>query len=340
MDLTRREKILGGLNLESLVGIEIGPLCRPIVTKQESNVIYVDHADATELRKKYASEPTVDVTQIVEVDAVWGQATLQEAIGGDTKVDYVVASHVIEHVPDLIGWLQEIGSVLRVNGEVKLAVPDKRYTFDYLRRESQFVDAVNAYLLRARIPSPFFLLDHFLNFRTIDHVEAWEGTLKLCYEPTYEIFRDAVHIAREAIEGRYCDAHCWVFTPASFAQLFALGCRLGLIEFSCEDFYDTERSEIEFFVNMRKCTDTSAMVESWRRMAGATQSTAYSTLESRRFEIDRLLSQISCAERREEELVKRLRDAQAQLLSIHRSRSWKLTRPVRVIVDALRRRRL
>lgn len=133
--LGRREKIIGGLNLKCMDGIEIGPLCRPVVTKEESRVIYVDHADADELRKKYAKQPTVDITQIVDIDAVWGGATLRQAVGHGFNVDYVVASHVIEHVPDLIGWLEELSSVLRDGGEVKLAVPDKRFTFDYLRRE-------------------------------------------------------------------------------------------------------------------------------------------------------------------------------------------------------------
>jgi 2-polyprenyl-3-methyl-5-hydroxy-6-metoxy-1,4-benzoquinol methylase len=45
--------------------------------------------------------------KLVEVDAIWGQNTLTEALKGQ-QVDYIVASHVIEHVPDLIHFLIQI----------------------------------------------------------------------------------------------------------------------------------------------------------------------------------------------------------------------------------------
>ncbi len=51
--------------------------------------------------------------------------------------DLLVASHVIEHVPDLITWLREIASVLKPTGQARLAIPDRRYTFDLLRVETQ-----------------------------------------------------------------------------------------------------------------------------------------------------------------------------------------------------------
>ncbi|WP_044156709.1 class I SAM-dependent methyltransferase, partial [Escherichia coli] len=49
------------------------------------------------------------------------------------EFDLIVASHVIEHVPDLIGWLKDAISVLKVGGTLALVVPDKRFTFDILR---------------------------------------------------------------------------------------------------------------------------------------------------------------------------------------------------------------
>ena len=51
------------------------------------------------LRLRYANDPHVDVTQIVEIDAVWGEKTILDALD-DKLVDYIIASHVIEHVPD------------------------------------------------------------------------------------------------------------------------------------------------------------------------------------------------------------------------------------------------
>ncbi|MEX3900116.1 methyltransferase domain-containing protein [Paraburkholderia sp. BR10954] len=49
------------------------------------------------------------------------------------KFDYVIASHVIEHVLDLVGWVHSLLAALKHAGRIVLAVPDRRYTFDYVR---------------------------------------------------------------------------------------------------------------------------------------------------------------------------------------------------------------
>src|SRR5215467_1601136 len=174
--MDRRKKILSELDLTTTIGIEIGPLCRPIVTKADGNILYVDHADTMSLRKKYADDPAVNTAEIVDIDAVWGKQTLQECLKGE-KVDYVIASHVIEHVPDMITWLDEIEAVLRPRGSLRLVVPDRRFTFDYLRRESRLCDIANAYLLKARTPLPIAILDFFISMRQVDLQAAWQGTL-------------------------------------------------------------------------------------------------------------------------------------------------------------------
>jgi SAM-dependent methyltransferase len=48
----------------------------------------------------------------------------------DANADFVVASHVLEHVADPLGILDEIHRVLRVGGIAILLVPDRRTTFD------------------------------------------------------------------------------------------------------------------------------------------------------------------------------------------------------------------
>src|SRR5580658_7325812 len=102
--MDRREIILNGLDLSKLVGVEIGALDKPLVRRQDGEVIYVDHADRETLVEKYKADPNVNKDSLVHVDAIWGENTLADAVSY-RKVDYVVASHVIEHVPDLITWL-------------------------------------------------------------------------------------------------------------------------------------------------------------------------------------------------------------------------------------------
>jgi hypothetical protein len=167
-----REHVLVGLDLERMRGIEIGALDRPIVTRDRGPIFYVDHTDTAALREKYRNDVNVKKEEIVSVDAVWGRQTLAEALGAIAPVDYVIASHVVEHVPDLIGWLEELRAILRPQGLVNLIIPDRRFTFDYLRRESQEIDVLAAHLLRARKPLTIAILDHVINYRNVDIVAA------------------------------------------------------------------------------------------------------------------------------------------------------------------------
>ena len=83
-------------------GLEIGALHAPTLLKSEHDVLYVDYA-STEVVKANQFDPSVNKVDIVDVDIVWGDRPLRQAAG--RTVDFVVASHVIEHVPDLVGWL-------------------------------------------------------------------------------------------------------------------------------------------------------------------------------------------------------------------------------------------
>ena len=251
-----------------MTGVEIGPLANPIVSRDDGRIIYVDHQNAEGLRQKYANDPDVAVMDIVDVDAIWGSNTLQEAIGPGVAVDYVVASHVVEHVPDLISWLEELRAVLRPGGTVRLAVPDRRYTFDYLRRESSAVEVLSAYCVRARIPLPYFIIDSMVNAARVDVTAAWSDDISPDRLVRHHTIHDAIRVARHAHEeGAYHDEHCWVFTPRSFANLFAELAEIGLVRFSCAYFVDTAHNQIDFFVALIPSDDTAHMVESWKQMA-------------------------------------------------------------------------
>ena len=267
---TRRDKILAGLDLSALEGLEIGALATPLVKPTEGNIFFVDHADTKSLRDKYAADASVDCADIVEVGAVWGSQTLQECIGAGREVDYVVASHVIEHVPDLITWLSEIRSILRPGGSLRLAIPDRRYTFDYLRFESRIHDVLDAYIRRARAPLPRTILEYFGLIREVDRVAAWNGTLDVANLKPLNSMRNGLDVARRTLAGGlYHDSHCWVFTPLTFAELCAEMADLDLLGFACDYYFETPRNEFEFYVAMTPSDDKAATIASWMRMKEA-----------------------------------------------------------------------
>jgi hypothetical protein len=206
------------------------------------------------------------------VDAVWGEKTMLDSIGG-RHVDYIIGSHVVEHVPDLITWLKELHSVLLTGGEVRLAVPDKRYTFDWLRAETRLCDILSAYVVRARVPQPREIIDFCVNKTDIDVVAAWQGRINPDELPRSFTFEGAICLARDAMNnGTYHDVHCWVFTPHSFAGLCLELAKVDLLDFSCKSFHVTERNQFEFFVALGKSDDRQEIIRSWGGMAQQTAS--------------------------------------------------------------------
>ena len=266
--MDRKEKLLSGLSIEGKLGLEIGALCRPFIKDTEHNVIYADHASTEALREKYRHDPDVDIDQIVEVTAILGEGSLAHSVG--KTVDYVVASHVIEHVPNLIGWLSELCSILNEGGEIRLVVPDKRFTFDYLRATTRLSDVLYADLVKARFPMAHIVMDYVLNVVKLDGAKAWRSEIEPGRLERHHTLRDAQNIAQQILASNaYHDVHCWVFTPRSMAQLFVELTDHRLVELECVSFHDTAQDTIEFFVGMRHTKDFARARQSWVAMAEA-----------------------------------------------------------------------
>ena len=282
--MNRTEKLLDGIDKHRESGIEIGPLCRPIVKKSEARIFYVDYADAEFLRAKFRNDPGVDISQIVEIDGVWGKNTLIEATASFAPVDYVIASHVFEHVPNLISWLSEMESVLSDHGRVRLAIPDKRYTFDIFRKETGVADVLGAHLLNARIPSVVQVYDHFMNFTETRAPDVWRGKYPKegIRSRTIADYRELLRVNMEVVKnGTYHDVHCWVFTPSSFAFLMERLSSFGLNNLKCVKFFNTERDDHEFFVHLVKTTSQDELIESWKYMCRVADTDSKLTYQSR-----------------------------------------------------------
>jgi hypothetical protein len=55
------------------------------------------------LNKDDSAAPNVNIEDIVFIDYIWGDETLVEAVDLGVYFDYLVASHVAKHVPDVVG---------------------------------------------------------------------------------------------------------------------------------------------------------------------------------------------------------------------------------------------
>jgi hypothetical protein len=322
---TRSEVLRQGLDLSKLTGVEIGPLDSPIIGKSEGEVIYVDLLDAEGLKKKY---PEIDPATIVGVDAFWGDQTLAECLGG-RKFDYVIGSHVAEHVPDLVTWLSEIHDVLKPSGQLRLVLPDMRYSFDALRDETGLSDLLTAYLLRARRPQVRDVLDHYLH--CAPEINGWGvyqgsfdlSTLKPKY--THDV---AISAAREVMRtDLYHDVHCWVYTPRTFAAHMEKLAEFGLLRMACAEFIDSSYPILEFYIFMHPCADPEQAAASWRNARQKLrEAPAGSAADAA------ALAAADEARRTAEEL----ESARQRIRLLENSRSWKVTAPLRRLKAMIR----
>jgi SAM-dependent methyltransferase len=248
--MDRRDIVLGTIDAKSGRGLEIGPLSRPIITREIGPVFYVDHVSTQELIHKYKHDPSADVGNIVNVDFVWGEKTLAQCVGDAAPFDYVVASHVLEHVPDLIGWLREVGEVLRPGGRISLVLPDRRFTFDVRRRDTDISEVMEAHLLRVRRPAVRAVFDHFYKFVHVDPLALWSGDTGYAEAP-FDV-RAAMEISSQAATGQYFDCHSWVFSDATFVALLRSLMELDLVDFGFVAFTPTRANDSEFFATLEK----------------------------------------------------------------------------------------
>jgi SAM-dependent methyltransferase len=249
---SRRAKLLATIDVAHARGLEIGALDRPTVTRAEGDIRFADHRTAADLRRFYAAEPSVDGARIVEVDVVLDGGPLAAALPPGTRFDYVVASHVIEHVPDVIGWLQQISAVLAPGGRLCLAIPDKRFSFDRLGTISTLGDFVDAHLTRRTAPSIKQVYDYSRSAATVNAARAWLGLLDARRLVRSTTATGALQACRQLEAGARLDVHCFVFTPRSFLALFDELVTHGWTDFRIARFWDTQPLELEFFVVLEK----------------------------------------------------------------------------------------
>jgi predicted SAM-dependent methyltransferase len=106
-------------------GIEIGALNSPLQVPREARVKYVDRMATPDLRKQYPELADLD---LVDADIIDDGERLDSI--EDSTQDFVIANHFIEHCQNPLLALSNMFRVLKVDGLLYLAVPDKRFTFD------------------------------------------------------------------------------------------------------------------------------------------------------------------------------------------------------------------
>jgi hypothetical protein len=249
--MSDRETFLLSLFDHTGVGLEISPGYNPILPKSKGyRIETVDHAPADQLRGKYKNDPTVDITKIEDVDYVSEGASIAEVIKKRNYYDYVLASHVIEHIPDIIAFLKATDALLKDNGLLVLAIPDKRYCFDVFQSLTGTGEVLQAHIEKRVRHSPGSVFD-FIAYRAIrDNRGNWnsvsDGDLSL--EFSLEQAKEVFDVAQRSNE--YHDIHGWRFTPSSFRLMINDLNEMSIISLRESQFHDTVGCE--FYITLSR----------------------------------------------------------------------------------------
>jgi len=242
---SRAENLFGPLPPGSRI-LEIGPSYNPLFPKGGPHQVHVlDHATREALVAKYLDHPSVDTTRIEEVDHVWTDGPLHEAVPRELhgQYDAFVASHVIEHTPDLVGFLSSAEVLLRPSGRLLLVVPDRRFCFDFLRPATTTGMVIDAHLARRTRHSAGTLFDQVAYSTSAGGHIAWDqaplGPLRL----EHDITKTPELLSPAFADWDYVDAHAWRFTPSSFHLTLLELAWLGLVDWKIAALGETRGSE-------------------------------------------------------------------------------------------------
>ena len=233
-------------------GLELGPLDKPIVPKRDGHrVEVVDYIDTAGLRERYGAQEHVgvDPTLIEEVDHVSHGESLTELIGEEGVFDYVVASHVVEHIPDLVSFFQDVERILAPTGRLGLVVPDKRFCFDHYGELTSTGQLLDAFAEKRTRPTSGQVFDYFARTAQVNGAIAWGQVEGVVPDLRYDF--EAGDEGRErSLNGDDFggEIHCWRFTPQSFRLIVAELNALGLTSLGIVAEHDTVG--IEFFVTL------------------------------------------------------------------------------------------
>lgn len=155
---------------------------------------YIDRYTVKQLRKHY---PELKDLPLVEPNIIGDGETLSTI--ADESYDFLVSSHVIEHMKNPIGSLEHWCRILKPGGQIYLIVPDKRAIFDRHRVRT----ALEHIILDYKRPSDERDFEHCLDYAKFVHGHSGN---------------DALAFADNIVKTNY-SIHYHVFIPEDIVRL-------------------------------------------------------------------------------------------------------------------------
>jgi SAM-dependent methyltransferase len=224
--------------------LEIGPFCNPLL--RGPNVSYFDVLSQDELIAR-ARLIGLDPSGVPYIEHVSPTSDLSIV---NRHFDVVVSSHCIEHQPDLVGHLQDVGRLLSQGGAYFVLVPDKRYCFDHFIPESNLAEIMVAQHERRKVHTLRSLIEHRALITHNDSLRHWQGDHGVMFESVEWRLQAALREFDDAKSG-YIDVHAWYFTPDSASAILAALEEMRLNPMTVHRVYATRFGANEFWMILR-----------------------------------------------------------------------------------------
>jgi SAM-dependent methyltransferase len=243
-------RFLGG------AGVELGPGHHPMPLLLPG--ASVDYVDRWEPEQNHALFPDVGAgSTFTKPDVIANLDVDRLSAIGDESQDFVIASHLLEHLADPLSQLAEMHRVLKPGGVALIFLPDRRYTFDRKRAATPLDHLIHDNRERVTVVSDEHLEDH------LRKTGVWQDSW------TAEDRRREFQVNRE----RSIHVHCWSeheFLPVVVHTIVAMDMRWELLDAL---FVEDVTDGFEFGFALRKAVagDPAVLAErltvAWQALA-------------------------------------------------------------------------
>jgi SAM-dependent methyltransferase len=189
-------------------GIEVGAVNCPF--DLDADVLYMDQHDSSVVFARHVNDP--NVTDVLPVSFVAKRPPYDFLAVG--SFDFVVASHVVEHLPNPLASIAEFIRVVKAGGIVYLVVPHKDYCFDRFRPVT---------------PVDHFYMEYYSGVVDISIDHCLEQVFAGCNLAEMDTVAGGAAVERaKALHAAQDDFHIHTFTQDTFWALLAwLAPRVG-----------------------------------------------------------------------------------------------------------------
>jgi predicted SAM-dependent methyltransferase len=292
-------------------GLELGALHHPYTAPLSAiETRYVDRWTPAEAKELF---PELGEVEFTAADHIVDLNTERLSMIEDESQDFVVASHVLEHVANPLALLTDMYRVLRPGGTVIILLPDMRRMSDFRRTPTTVEHLVDEYLRDVREVDEAHLDEYARN------VNHYKGQGQERKEYLARLAERSIHV------------HAWTEEHFFAALAYAvehLGCRFELLELLQTEEYE---KNIEYgYVLRRTTTDVPAAALATRMVEQKDLMVEYRAARGWDHETERKVRELEAAvrasDRKVAQLERRIAGYESWIGPLRRSPLWPVLR--------------